>query len=232
MSSSTLKIIACTLMLIDHIGAVLFPDLLILRIIGRLAFPMFAYFVAEGYRKTRDITNYMGRLFVFALISQVPFDAAFLGSPFKPNELYLNVLFTLGAGLYAIYAYDKYNNLFMVVLSAAACQIVNTDYGAFGVIMVFLFYRYYDNFTQIVKKSVLIMAIFVIYWLVDTSISYNISILQSVMYSGAILEPIALFSLIFIKHYNGKRGLKLKYIFYAFYPVHLLILSLISLTIK
>jgi hypothetical protein len=98
MNSAQLKILACLCMLIDHIGAVLYPDMRILRIIGRLAFPIFVFLIAEGYRRTKDLSDYMGRLMVFALISQLAFNAAFLGSATKPDSLNLNVLFTLIMG--------------------------------------------------------------------------------------------------------------------------------------
>ena len=69
MSSFVLKLIAIITMLIDHIGAVLYPEIRWLRLIGRIAFPIFAYLVAEGFYKTSDIKKYLKRLFIFALVS-------------------------------------------------------------------------------------------------------------------------------------------------------------------
>jgi hypothetical protein len=222
MSSSQLKVLACFIMLIDHVGYVFFPKVLWLRVIGRLAFPLFAYFIAEGYKRTRDITDYLGRLILFALIAQLPFMYAF-----NTKSLYLNVFFTLSMGLYAIYNYDKNKRLYMVIITAAACQMLNTDYGAYGVLLVFVFNKYHDDFKAMVKN---VMLLTVIAQLVQASITYINTpaayLSRSLLFTLGI-QPLCLFSLIFIKLYNGERGVKLKYLFYAFYPVHLIVLGII-----
>jgi uncharacterized membrane protein len=228
MNSAQLKILACVFMLIDHIGAVLYPDMRILRIIGRLAFPIFVFLIAEGYRRTKDITDYMGRLLVFALISQLAFNAAFLGSATKPDSLYLNVLFTLVMGLYGIYIYDKHKNLFHVILIAVICELLHTDYGAFGVILVFVSHKYHDNFSKLTKSYVFLMMLYVVDWIVSVKVSNPSLSFRDIIFSYFTIEPIALLSLIFIKFYNGQRGFKLRYLFYSFYPAHLFILSLID----
>jgi len=228
MNSSELKILACIFMLIDHIGAVLYPDVSILRIIGRLAFPIFVYFIAEGYRKTKDITDYMGRLLTFALISQLAFNAAFLGSVTKPRELYLNVFFTLAMGLYSLYLYDKNKKIVYVILIALVCEFLNTDYGAFGVLLIFVSNRYYDNFKKLSTSYVVLMLLYVIQWLITVKLANPSVLLVDIIFKHFTIEPVALLSLIFLKLYNGKRGWKVKYLFYIFYPVHLFILSLIN----
>jgi hypothetical protein len=222
MNSSQLKVFACLVMLIDHMGYIFFPNLLWLRVIGRLAFPLFAYFIAEGYRKTKDVTDYLGRLTLFALISQLPFMFAF-----NTKGLYLNVFFTLAMGLYAVYNYDKSKKLYMLIVIALACQAVNTDYGAYGVLLVFLFNKYHDNFKEMVK-SVILLTIAV--QLLQAGIKYYT--IPSAYLSRNLLfvlgiQPLCLLSLILIKFYNGERGAKLKYLFYAFYPVHLIVLGFI-----
>lgn len=210
-------------MLIDHIGYVFFPRMMAFRIIGRLAFPIFAYMIAEGYRKTSDITNYMGRLFLFAFISQLPYVYAF-----STRELDLNVFFTLAMGLYALYIYDKEKKLYIVVIIAAACQLVNTDYGAFGVLLVFLFNRYHDDFKSMVKSIIILTAVY--QGLEGLMFYFTIPQTELTLYLtwALVIQPIALLSLILIKFYNGEKGLKLKYLFYAFYPVHLGIIALIK----
>lgn len=118
MSSSMLKIIACAIMLLDHIGAALFPQVRWIRLIGRLAFPIFAYLIAEGYARTKNFSKYLSRLLMFGLIAQIPFGFAFgrdiyinnfsdfikvvLGQP-----MHLNIFFTLAIGLIAIKVYDS-----------------------------------------------------------------------------------------------------------------------------
>lgn len=222
MTSSTLKILACVIMLIDHVGLVFFPQYIGFRVIGRLAFPIFAYFIAEGHRRTRDVTDYLGRLFVFALVSQLPFVYAF-----NTRSLYLNVFFTLAAGLYAIYAYDKNKKLYVVILIAAVCQLVSTDYGAYGVVLVFLFNKYHDDF----KRMALNVTLFtIIFQLIEALGSYftvpSAYLGRSLLFTLAV-QPLCLLSLILIKKYNGKKGLRLKYLFYGFYPVHLTLIWLL-----
>ncbi|WP_291632823.1 TraX family protein [Clostridium sp.] len=118
MTTSMLKIIAILLMLIDHIGAALFPKVIVLRMIGRLSFPIFAYLIAIGYSKTNSFSKYLYRLMIFAVISQIPFSLAFsenisirnfsdfiiffVGSPYA----HLNIFFTLAIGLIAIHIWD------------------------------------------------------------------------------------------------------------------------------
>lgn len=223
MSASQLKIIACIFMLIDHIGIVFFPKIIIMRVIGRLAFPLFAYFVAEGYKQTKDITDYIGRLFLFALISQLPFQYAF-----NSKEPYLNIFFTLASGLYVLYAYNKYNNLYIVVFISLVCQLVNSDYGFYGILLIFFFHKYKDNFNILVRNIIFLTYTSQIIQFIIQSLNQPFSIIFSNMIFYLIIQPLCLFSLILIKQYNGKKGLNIKYIFYIFYPFHLIIIGFIK----
>jgi len=227
MNSAQLKILACIFMLIDHIGAILYPNLRSLRIIGRLAFPIFVYLIAEGYRKTKNIKKYMSRLFIFAFISQLAFNAAFLGSMTRPKVLYLNVFFTLAMGLYSLYLYDKNKKILYVIIIALICEFLNTDYGAFGVLLIFVSNRYFDNFKKLSTSYVCLMIIYVINVWITFKLANPSVLLTDIIFNHLTIEPIALISLIFIKLYNGQRGLRLKYLFYVFYPAHLLIISII-----
>ena len=98
-----LKWIAIITMTVDHVGAVLYPELDVLRWIGRLSFPLFAYLLMLGLENTRNVRNYFVRLFTFALISQVPF---FLATGKQPFEM-LNIFFTLSLGLAFVYYFRK-----------------------------------------------------------------------------------------------------------------------------
>ena len=105
MSSFVLKILACIFMFIGHIPFV-FPDTVIPCIlVGKLAFPIFAFLVSEGYVHTHNLKKYLMRLLVLAVISQLP---AF--SLFNSNSLYLNIFFTLALGLISIRFFDKIRN--------------------------------------------------------------------------------------------------------------------------
>lgn len=146
---------------------------------------------------------------------------------FNTRGLYLNVFFTLAMGLYAVYSYDKNNKLYLVVIIAAACQAINTDYGAYGVLLVFFFNRYHDDF-KVMARNVILLTIAA--QLIQGGITYintpTAYVYRSLLFTLGI-QPLCLLSLFLIKFYNGERGAKLKYLFYAFYPVHLIILGMI-----
>ena len=123
-------------MLIDHIGAVFFPELL-LRIIGRISFPLFAWGIARGYKYTRNIKMYALRLLLLAVVSQLPYAWLF-------DTINLNIGFTLLGGLLALKLYDSKISigiLSMLVIS----YYLNFDYGVYGVLTVMFFYIFWDN---------------------------------------------------------------------------------------
>lgn len=209
MTSFQLKLIAITTMLIDHIGAVLFPEIIIFRIIGRLAFPLFAFLLTEGYRHTSNLKTYLTRLAVFALISQYPFWQAF------GYDAGLNIFFTLITGLLAIYLVEHYQNILPVFILGLMADLINLDYGMFGIILIFLIYYYRNEFKRLTIYLILLYSLFYIPGGLQADY-------EAVHY---YIQFFALISLIFIKLYNGREGLKLKYFFYVFYPAHLLIIS-------
>ncbi len=237
LSSSSLKLLAITIMLIDHIGAsdvyMLFPQgnhnntMLIFRIIGRLAFPIFAFLIAEGYFYTRNVYKYIIRLFIFALISEIPFDLAFSNTFF--DITHQNVFFTLVLGLLAIYLFEKYRNqdnllcFLWVFLLGLVADLFYTDYGLSGVFMIFSFYYFRGNFLKISVSVILINLYMISGYLNDFfkgNIPFNIT---------NYIELFSILSLIFIYFYNHKKGYNLKYLFYLFYPVHLFLLYLIRI---
>ena len=209
MTSFQLKLIAITTMLIDHIGAVIFPEIIVFRIIGRLAFPLFAFLLTEGYRHTSNLKSYLIRLGVFALISQYPFWEAF------GYDAGLNIFFTLTLGLIAIYLFEKYQTILPILAFGLVADLAHMDYGMFGILLIFLLYHYRSEFSKL---------IFLLFGL------YGLFFIPGGLQAGKdaihyYMQFFALFSLIFIKLYNGREGAKLKYFFYLFYPGHILILS-------
>lgn len=152
-----LKILACLTMLIDHIGYTFFPDKLWLRIIGRLAYPLFAWYIAIGFRRTHNRGRYLARLLGWGLLSQIPFALLFHEASWRNPISFLegtNVLFTFVfavLGLLLITACEKRRWEFRAAawlgaaLFAAAAQWANTDYGAYGVVIVLLFYLLESN---------------------------------------------------------------------------------------
>lgn len=227
---STLKLIAVFSMLVDHTAAVLVwnplnpqavtivPDMvagwnaswliyLFMRYpIGRLAFPIYCFLLVEGFVHTRSIKKYALRMLLFALISEIPFDLAFYGKTWGISGQ--NVFFTLFLGIALMaglqLAEKKCIHLWQVkvcqilwtVVICFAANLIACDYGAKGILPVLVLYLLrQDKKTQAVAGSV--------------------------VFSWEITAPLAFIP---IYRYNGKRGMNLKYFFYAFYPVHLLIL--------
>lgn len=242
-SGSTLKLIAIFTMLIDHIGAIVLARILIekgmmtilmsgdlnamvawitenatlyyaysiMRMIGRLGFPIFAFLLVEGFQRTGNVKRYVLRLGAFALISEIPFDLALSG---QFTELsYQNVFFTLFIGLLTMVGFDAieykpWNKALKILLCGVVlaagmtlAQILKTDYAAIGVACIMVLYIFR-------RKKVMQIAA------------------GAVAFLWEITAPLAFIPIGF---YNGKRGLKMKYVFYVFYPAHLLILYLISM---
>lgn len=231
-SSSSLKIIAISLMLIDHIAAVFvasngtqYPVYVFMRLVGRLAFPIFAFLIAEGFYYTKNYSRYLIRLIIFALLSEIPFDLAFYHTPFAFE--YQNVFFTLAIGLIAVYIFDMYKekNLTLAYISlfllGVLSIILRTDYSVAGVLMIFSFYYFRGHFIKI------LISIFFINFLLIYNYLNQFLIGQVDFDFMGIIQIFALLSLVLIYFYNHKKGFHLKYVFYLFYPVHLLLLYLL-----
>lgn len=104
-NASILKWIAVITMLIDHIGLVFFPEYEILRLIGRISFPIFAFLLCEGYKHTSNIWKYFFRLGIFAIISEIPYNICLYNQVFYPYSQ--NIFFELLLGLLVLYLIDK-----------------------------------------------------------------------------------------------------------------------------
>jgi hypothetical protein len=222
MNSFYLKLIAIIAMVIDHVGAFIFPQYEIFRIIGRISFPIFAFLIANGAYYTKNFTNYLGRIFLFALLSQFPFYLAF--SLVNRNPLDLNVLFTFFFALLAIITLKKVTNKLIagliVILCAYAAYYFRTDYGGFGVLITVSFYLFFKNSKASTVSYILIALLAAII----TAIKGNIISLADI----DIGKLISILSLIFILFYNYKEGPKTKYLFYIFYPLHFLVFYFLS----
>lgn len=257
MTSFFLRLIAIIAMLLDHTAAVLVNPAsdayTIMRIIGRIAFPIFCFLIVEGFEHTRSVWKYMGRLAVSAVIAEVPFDLAFHRAAwdFKSGQ---NVFLTLLLGLIAITAAGKGapwiikkiapdakcgENRWIQLLVASPvifgcarlADILNTDYGMFGVITVCIFYLFQSRrptaiilFT--VWNIIRYCARFELQDSVYAIVCIKTYLLNTVQWFAPLAAPLLML-------YNGKPGEK-KYreLFYVFYPAHLLILWVISLIIK
>jgi len=222
MSSFVLKIIAIVTMFIDHIGYAIFGKLSFFNYIGRIAFPIFAFQISEGYIHTKNFKKYFLRLFIFAIVSQIPF---MLFGKIISLDFTLNIFFTLLLGLTSIYIYDKSKYKIIAIIPAILIglisQFTHCDYGFYGVAIIFMFYVFK---TDIIKSSIAFM--------LATSIKYTIPILKYGFHNVFLYLLICTFlPIIFISLYNGKKGKDIKYLLYLFYPLHLLLIYGIHLLI-
>jgi len=222
MSSFVLKIIAVVTMFIDHIGYAIFGKFSFFNYIGRLAFPIFAFQISEGYAHTKNLKKYFLRLFIFAIVSQIPF---MLFGKIISNDFTLNIFFTLLLGLISIYIYDKAKYKILGIISAISLGLLSNfahcDYGFYGVAIIFLFYVLKND---IIKSSIA--------FIIATTIKYLIPMIKYGFYDVYIYLLICtLIPIIFISLYNGKKGKDTKYLLYLFYPIHLLSIYCIYLLI-
>jgi len=202
-------------MTVDHIGVVLYPDFNVLRFIGRLSFPLFAYLLILGMENTRNIRYYFARLFIFALISQVPFFLAIDHGPFES----LNIFFTLSFGLLFIYFFKKGSAFAFVPLIASF--VLPFDYGIYGIAMMGCMYILKENTKFGVASLVLLNALFLVPW--------NSQFLSIAAIPFIVLHKNG--SLNITRESSERFAIPLwrKYFFYVYYPLHLALLYIIKL---
>lgn len=220
MSNFVLKIIAIITMFLDHLSYALYGKVSYLNYIGRLAFPIFAFGISEGYEHTKSKKNYIIRLLMFAIISQAPF--MLFCSIFKTG-LSLNIFFTLLLGLIAIIGYEQCKNkgvgILLVACLAITADTIKADYGYFGVLMIFIFHVF-KNKKWLMYLAYTLLCIIKYVPLMLTTGAYLI-------YSRLFI--CTLIPLIFIHFYNGKKGPDTKYLLYGFYPAHLILLYVFNM---
>lgn len=256
LTGNSLKVIAVLTMVIDHLCKIVLQWLLSnywgvmvdngqmsweqfqqidnfirfdLQSVGTIAFPLFCFLLAEGFRYTRDKKRYIGLMFIFALISEIPFDIGFF-SEYSQMEgtfpfylKYQNVFFTLFLGLLTLVCLERLSckseirtekiksvilQVICVAVLALVAELIRCDYGMQGILYIAAFYVCRNH--RIYQVLLFLLA-----------------------YMGATgnQPPLCtLLACLIILLYNGKRGkLKLKYFFYAFYPAHILVLYLIQI---
>lgn len=204
LNSFQLKWIAIVTMLIDHVGALLFPYEMGFRIVGRIAFPIFCFLIAEGFFHTGDVKRYMLRLFIFALISEIPYDLAFNGEIWYPDRQ--NVFFTLFFGVLLMHLLEKCSGALRkfgtVIFLMCMAELLRTDYGGQGILLIIIYYVFRE------KRAAAVGA----------GAAWNF------LYGWKQIQNYGVLSAPFLALYNGERGPKIKYFFYVFYPAHLLVL--------
>ena len=225
LDGTMLKIIAMVSMVFDHVGDMFFPGVMWPRMIGRLAMPIFSFCIAEGYIHSRNRNKYIIRLGIFALVSEVPFDLAFDGTIGLNHQ---NIMLTFFLSVLALKAFDlirgeviedtgKYSvwrtacGILFVCVMAVFAVLVKADYTLFAVMAVFLFYVFKD------ARHLIRTGVGVAFLALTRTVGYYCT-------TGLSFIPLIL--------YNGKRGRGLKWLFYVFYPGHLLLLYFIKKAIS
>ena len=227
-SGAQLKYIAFLSMLIDHVNKALMYPLLtengflryvsdVFDILGRVAFPLFMFFLVEGFFKTGNRFKYLLNLIVFGIISEIPFDLFQSAVLFQPNSN--NVMFTLALALVMIWVIDELKvpksyiippvlwfpvSIIIVITTCLLSMIWGLDYEYHGILIAYFFYIFRNN--------------------------PILSIIGG--YLSIFKTPWALLGFGLTLTYNGKRGKQNKILNYLFYPVHLLILGLLRLYFK
>lgn len=231
MSSFVIKLIAIISMCCDHVSDTFIGHISFLNIIGRIAFPLFCFQLVIGYKHTKNIKKYLSRLIIFGIISQVPF-GLFLYNFIGTYDT-LNIFFTLSLGLIAIYILDKMPNKWVAIIIDIViiliAEFVKVDYGWFGVCLILCIFIFYNdksvessnNFLKVFRNNILFTIAFFALCFISHFAHFNL--VQGYIVWAEILGTF--FPIIFMLLYNGKKGPSLKYFFYAFYPIHLLILS-------
>ncbi|MBM7615495.1 TraX family protein [Alkaliphilus hydrothermalis] len=204
--------IALISMLINHFGVVFFPNIELFVVIGRIAFPIFAWGVAEGAKKTKKLEHYQMRLLIIAIVSQVPYYLLF-------NNYYLNVCFTLFLGLSAIKIYTKINNVVLKVLSILMLILIshyfNVEYGIYGVLLILIYY--------FSKERLVIAMLQILITIIGINI-YNYPAIQ--LYSLLALPCIFVF-----RNIKDQKRIP-SMVKYSIYPIHILLFYFVGISIK
>lgn len=235
-TSMSLRVMAMVFMLCDHLWATIVPGNDWLTCIGRLTYPIFAFLLVEGYFHTRNFKKYMQRMLIFAVLSEIPFNLVCSSSLIYP--IHQNVLWTFLISLLMIHMNERakesgelWRRLVTAPLSVALGGLLGLitfcDYNHAGVFMVLTFYFFRGrNWWNYLLQ---LLAMYYINVEILAGISYQIQLFGDTVFFPR--QALALLALIPIWLYRGKQGphnKALQYMYYAFYPAHLLILGLLK----
>lgn len=220
-TNTQLKVIAMIAMVIDHGAVALVAPMVteagsawyvcywVMRSIGRVAFPLFAFLLAEGAYHTGNPWKYLGRLCLFAVISEIPFDLVVGNTVFYPQAQ--NVFITLALALATLMGIkgSAGRPLVQVLVGVGGClaaEILKSDYGMLGVLLVLIYWTFRE------QKSYRRMGELVVFFFLMPGF-WGLSYL--------LVLPLT-------EGYNGQRGTRLGFWAYGFYPAHLMILKMIQ----
>ena len=233
LNSNHLKIIAIIAMTIDHIADLLYPGMPnifisnVMHIIGRLTAPIMFFFICEGYHYTKDVKKYISRLFIFALISHFAYCFAFGINfiPFSTGNIFnqTSIMWTLAWAVVALHIVHGKNNLkewqkWLLIILINLITF-SSDFSSIAVMTILFMY---DRIGNLKSQMICMMAWLSLYAL----ISY---LFVSKTYGLIAMTAILVYPL--LKNYNGQRGKVkwLKWFFYLYYPLHLIIIGALRL---
>jgi hypothetical protein len=240
-----IKYIAAAAMVLDHIAIISLGSeygmpLFILKTIGRIAMPVFSWFIVEGFYRTKNVNRYLSRMLLFAVISYVPFIFMFRGTDINGNWLCLNQLFSFFFGLLfldGVHNGGKTSSR-IIIASVAAIGICFCQYGFFGLAVIIAFdIMHHNKKFGIWAYTAVIFTTAYRTFLNNLSSSYNLeTLLKNVMtfqfFAQFCIELLGYFipllMIVFMKKSEKKPGKFSKWFFYFFYPLHLAILAYIK----
>ena len=239
LSASTLKLIAIAAMLVDHATYVFMPGnyfampALALHMVGRITAPIMFFFVVEGYHHTRNKNRYTLRMAAFAAISYLPFIWALRGAmPWQGHWLDFDVIYTLLMGLLALRALHEVKHTVLRWLFIGLCLVAASfgDWGFWAVLYILVF----DLFRPDFKRQALGFSLVTLAQLLPplaqlvgglargAPFALLGDTLGVVLYYAAFFIPLGL-----LAFYNGRRGGAPRWLFYVFYPAHLVVIALV-----
>lgn len=221
-------------MTIDHVGFFLIDSsstyYIIARSVGRLAFPIFAFLIAEGFWHTKNFWRYFKRLITIGLIFELAllvmylvYDINLTIIPFLPDQIaQMNIMWTLAAGLLALYVMTSTKPNIQLLIIPIGLISVFLPYSFYGLGLILVFGLFKDNQVRL-ASMISLTAIYTTISFFSTDLSFTL---------GSVLQLFALLALPIIFAYNGKKGKDYPLFFYLYYPIHILILMFIMIYIK
>ena len=215
LDGTTLKLIAMASMVLDHVGDSFFPDQVWMRVLGRIAMPVFAFCISEGFAHTHDKQRYLLRMGIFSLVSEVPFDLVTAGVPLEFSHQ--NIMATFFWAILGLMLFERITGegapksreaagFIMLAVFAMLSVLLGLDYNMLGCGLSFVFYLLRGKGLEIEAAAGAV---------------YHALLRNMGIYWFGLLGFLPILS------YNGQRGRGLKWLFYLFYPGHLLLIWLV-----
>lgn len=226
-ATGVLKMIALVFMMCDHMGKMLFPGVIEMRVLGRIAFPLYAWCLAVGATHTRSMPKYMLRIALVGLISQ-PLYMVALNHTWREPNIFFTLLIALG-GLWGMREKKWLSHIWAPVLALAAAVVIRCDYSWPGVLLILLLFAVKDSRSGIAA----VMIAFCLYWggnsrmltsLFGMRLSFPGKVLPTLLNPWLRLQSMAILSLPLILWPCRKKLTLPAWLGYALYPAHLILL--------